>query len=59
MSAIEDLRVDVGAVLSAVDIFFDNPLVDVLVQRQIDDAQDNVDAAIRATKTVLARLEAL
>lgn len=59
VSAIEDLRVDVGAVLSAVDIFIDNPLVDVFVQRQIDDAQENVDAAIRATKTVLARLESL
>lgn len=50
VSAIDDLRVDVGRVLTAVDIF---------VQKQIDDARDNVDAAMRATRTVLARLEAL
>ena len=57
--AIEELRVDVSGLLAAVDIFVDNPFVDVFVQRQIDDAQDNVQAAIGATKTVLARLESL
>ena len=57
--AIEELRVDVSGLLTAVDIFVDNPFVDVFVQRQIDDAQDNVQAAIGATKTVLARLESL
>ena len=59
VSVIDNLRVDVGRVLTAVDIFVDNPLVDIFVQKQIDDARDNVDAAIRATRTVLARLEAL
>ena len=57
--AIEELRVDVSGLLTAVDIFVDNPFVDVFVQKQIDDAQDNVQAAIGATKTVLARLESL
>ena len=57
--AIEELRVDVSGLLTAVDIFVDNPFVDVFVQRQIDDAQDNVQAAIGATKTVLARLESM
>ena len=57
--AIEELRVDVSGLLTAVDIFVDNPFVDVFVQRQIDDAQDNVQAAIGATQTVLARLESL
>lgn len=57
--AIEELRVDVSGLLTAVDIFVDNPFVDIFVQKQIDDAQDNVQAAIGATKTVLARLESL
>ncbi len=37
----------------------DNPFVDLYVQKKIDDAQDGVEAAIGATRTVLARLEAL
>ena len=57
--AIEELRVDVSGLLTAVDIFVDNPFVDIFVQKQIDDAQDNVQAAIGATKTVLVRLESL
>lgn len=59
VSAIEDLRVNVGQVAATIDIFVDNPLVDIFVQKQISDAQDNVDAAITATRTVLARLEAM
>lgn len=59
VSAIDDLRVDVGGLLAAVDIFIDNPFVDIFVQRQIDDAQDNVNAAMQATKTVLSRLNEL
>ena len=43
----------------AIDILLDNPLVDVYVQKKIDDAQDVVEAAITATRTVLRRLEAM
>ena len=59
VSAIESLRVDVGGVASALDVLVDNPFVDLYVQKKIDDAQESVDAAIGATRTVLARLEAL
>lgn len=59
VSAIEELRLDVGGLNVAIDILLDNPLVDVYVQRKIDDAQDTVEAAVTATRTVLARLEAL
>lgn len=58
VSGVDDLRVRIGTLAIAVDIFVDNPLVDIYVQRQIDDAQDDVAAAIAATRTVLARLEA-
>lgn len=58
VSGVDDLRVRIGTLATAVDIFVDNPLVDIYVQRQIDDAQDDVAAAIAATRTVLARLEA-
>lgn len=54
---IEELRVNVGGVASALDILVDNPFVDLYVQKRISDAEDNVAAAITATKTVLARLE--
>ena len=57
--AIESLRVDVGGVATALDVVADNPFVDLYVQKKIDDAQDGVDAAIKATRAVLARLEAL
>ena len=57
--AIEELRVGVGPVASTLDVLLDNPFVDLYVQKRIDDAQDSVEAAISATKTVLARLEAL
>lgn len=56
-SDIEVLRMDVGALTTTLDVLFDNPLVDLYVQSKIDDARDNVDAAIRATRAVLARLE--
>ena len=59
VSAIEELRVGVGPVATTLDVLADNPFVDLYVQRRIDDAQDNVEAAIAATRTVLARLEAL
>lgn len=55
---IEELRVNVGGVASALDVLVDNPFVDLYVQKRISDAEDNVTAAIAATKTVLARLEA-
>ena len=58
VSDIEVLRMDVGALAAALDVLFDNPLVDLYVQKKIEDARDNVAAAIRATQTVLARLEA-
>ena len=48
-----------NALNCSIDIFVDNPLVDIFVQKRISDAQDNVDAAIAATRTVLARLEAM
>ena len=54
---IEELRVNVGGVASALDVLGDNPFVDLYVQKWISDAEDNVAAAITATKTVLARLE--
>ena len=54
---IEELRVNVGSVASALDILVDNPFVDLYVQKKIQDADENVQAAIAATKTVLARLE--
>ncbi len=54
---IEELRVNVGGVASALDVLVDNPFVDLYVQKRISDAEDNVAAAITATKTVLARLE--
>ena len=57
--AIESLRVDVGGIATALDVIADNPFVDLYVQKKIDDAQDGVEAAIGATRTVLARLEAL
>ncbi|HJA28708.1 MAG TPA: hypothetical protein IAA15_03930 [Candidatus Olsenella pullicola] len=59
VSAIESLRVDVGGVASALDVLVDNPFVDLYVQKKIDDAQEAVEAAIAATRAVLARLEAL
>ena len=59
VSAIESVRLDVGGVASALDVLVDNPFVDLYVQKKIDDAQEAVDAAIGATRTVLARLEAL
>lgn len=55
---IEELRVDVGGLAATVDVLLDNPFVDLYVQKKISDAEDNVAAAIAATKTVLARLEA-
>ena len=57
--AIEELRVDVGALASTLDILLDNPFVDLYVQKKIQDADENVQAAIGAAKTVLARLESL
>lgn len=54
---IEELRVNVGGVALALDVLVDNPFVDLYVQKRISDAEDNVAAAITATKTVLARLE--
>lgn len=59
VSSIEELRLDVGGLNVAIDILLDNPLVDVYVQKKIDDAQDVVEAAITATRTVLGRLEAM
>lgn len=56
--AINEVRIDVGGLNTAIDILLDNPLVDIYVQRQIDDAQDTVNAAIKATKVVLRRLGA-
>ncbi|MGQ5427168.1 hypothetical protein ACULPM_09080 [Thermophilibacter sp. ZX-H3] len=56
---IEELRVNVGGLASALDILVDNPFVDLYVQKRIDDAEENVQAAIKATRTVLRRLEAL
>ena len=56
---IEELRVNVGGVASALDVLVDNPFVDLYVQKRISDAEDNVAAAITATKTVLARLESV
>ena len=56
-SSIEALRVDVGTLNTALDIFLDNPVVDLVVQKKIDDARDEVDAAIAATRTLLARIE--
>ena len=58
VSDIEVLRMDVGALATALDVLFDNPFVDLYVQKKIEDARDDVAAAIRATRTVLARLEA-
>ena len=55
---IEELRVDVGGLATTIDVLLDNPFVDLYVQKKISDAEDNVAAAIAATKTVLARLEA-
>lgn len=59
VSSIESLRVDVGGLASALDILVDNPFVDLYVQKKISDAEEAVQAAIGATQTVLARLEAL
>ena len=56
---IEELRVDVGGVASALDVLVDNPFVDLYVQKKISDAEESVGVAIAATKTVLARLEAV
>ena len=56
--AIEELRVDVGGLASALDVLLDNPFVDLYVQKKIQDADEGVQAAIAATRTVLARLEA-
>ena len=56
---IEELRVNVGGIASALDILVDNPFVDLYVQKRIDDAEENVQAAIGATRTVLRRLESL
>ncbi|OUO34685.1 hypothetical protein [Olsenella sp. An290] len=53
---IESLRVNVGGVASALDVLADNPFVDLYVQKRISDAQESVEAAIVATKTILARL---
>ena len=43
----------------ALDSAVDNPFVDLYVQKKIQDADENVQAAIAATKTVLARLESV
>ncbi len=58
LRAINEVRVDVGTLNTAIDILLDNPFVDIYVQRKIDDAQDTVQAAIEATKVVLRRLGA-
>ena len=39
------------------DICCDNFLADIMVQKQIDDASDRVDEAIRAVRNVLKELE--
>ncbi|MBM6775504.1 hypothetical protein [Olsenella profusa] len=57
--SIAELRVDVGSLNTVIDVLLDNPLVDLYVQKKIDDAQDVVEAALTATRTVLARLEAM
>lgn len=59
VTGVDRLTIDVGGALSAVDVLFDNPIVDVFVQRKIDDASDKVDAAIAATETVLGRLRGM
>lgn len=59
VTGVDRLAVDVGGALMAVDIFFDNPIVDIFVQKKIDDARDKVDAAIVATETVLGRLRGM
>lgn len=56
LGSIAELRVDVGKLNSVIDVLLDNPLVDIYVQKKIDDAQDVVEAAIAATRAVLARL---
>lgn len=59
VTGVDALRIDVGGALTAVDVFFDNPLVDIFVQRKIDDARDKVEAAVVATETVLGRLRGM
>lgn len=59
VSAIDELRVNVGGLASVLDVLLDNPFVDLYVQKKIQDADESVQAAIAATRTVLARLEAM
>lgn len=50
------IRIDVDGFASAIDVFLDNPFVDVYVQGQINDAQIQVARAIEQVETLRDRL---
>ena len=49
-------KIDIGGVLSAADVFFDNFLVDWMVQSKIKDAKSQVSQAISKVERVILEL---
>ncbi len=49
-------HVDLDGIVGGIDVFFDNPFVDLYVQGQIDDARHEVARAIRQVEAVRAQL---
>ncbi len=52
-----ELRIDVGSVLSFMDLFMDNIFSDYMVQAEIDEALDYVEEAAAQVEKVLEELE--
>lgn len=50
------IRIDADGFASAIDVFLDNPFVDVYVQGQINDAQIQVARAIEQVEALRDRL---
>lgn len=54
---IPELRVEIGGFMTFADFFFDDLLVDFMVQRKINKARDQVEDAIGQTKRLLRKLK--
>lgn len=54
-----DLKIEVGGFLSFADIFFDNFVVDCMVQMKIEEAREQVDDAIFRVESILMDLRNL
>ncbi len=54
---IPELRVEIGGFMTFADFFFDDFLVDFMVQRKINKARDQVEDAMGQTKRLLRKLK--